>query len=197
LGDFNTTIVTGGHILVQRRITRAAARSYGYPNGIRSRVLRILRRSRIYLKYDSAGAAASFRARAKRGVGRFGGNRFDAAFQSPPLGVGGIIVRGALMTNHVKQCECCGAGAKISITDVVTRRSHHYCARHIPADLNRIIDDENRRRRGPKQQEALERVRALRIKVEQGDSEPFLKAFTLYVLDDIIRACERLEWSPT
>jgi len=41
LGDFNTTIVTGGHILVQRRITRAAARSYGYPNGIPARALQI------------------------------------------------------------------------------------------------------------------------------------------------------------
>jgi hypothetical protein len=92
----------------------------------------------------------------------------------------------------IEHCESCGTDAKISITDGGTRRSHHYCAQHVPVDLNQMIEEEYRRLRGPKMQQTLELARALRLKVERREcGEPVLKALSLHVLDDLIRLCER------
>lgn len=90
----------------------------------------------------------------------------------------------------IEHCESCGIDAKISITDGSTRRSHHYCAQHVPVDLNQMIEGEYRRLRGPKMQETLELARAVRLKVERKECEPVLKEFTLHILDDLIRLCE-------
>jgi hypothetical protein len=91
----------------------------------------------------------------------------------------------------IQQCEACRADAKISITDGSTRRSHRYCAQHVPVDLNQMIEAEYRRLRGPKMQQMLEKARAYRLKVEEKEWGPALKTLMIYLLDDHIRWCER------
>ncbi|HEY7116580.1 MAG TPA: hypothetical protein VH475_08340 [Tepidisphaeraceae bacterium] len=92
--------------------------------------------------------------------------------------------------NEGQRCERCEAEAKVSITDGHGGSTHHYCAQHVPGDLNEIIETENRRQQARKQK-LTERAQELRSKWEEKEMEPELKAELLGLLDFLLRLGQR------